>query len=137
MVEEEENNNFKSKDFVENGCSQRTFIGLLISDVKQTTTTQEYHVEFYSTEDLELEEVIVIIDEHHESIVYGIVDEIFMFEDVPTYIQKWMEYNSDFEAEVVIQRPILAFAIEIMVPSNIFKRAWIKTALHAGQIWEV
>ena len=102
--------------------------------MEQPTTSQESHVEFYSTEDLELGEVAGIIDEHHESNVYGIVDEIFMFEDVPNYIRKWMEYHCDFEAEALIQRPILAFAIEIMVPSKIFIKSWIKTALHAGQI---
>jgi hypothetical protein len=86
------------------------FIGCVISDVGGPTTTQSYRIGFDRSLLLELGEVVGVLDEPHDSVVFGIVEEIYMFEDVPDYTQKMMESNWRFDVGTLVKRSLLAYA---------------------------
>ncbi|MFX0102309.1 MAG: ATP-binding protein [Candidatus Hodarchaeota archaeon] len=99
------------KDCFKNNWIKKKFVGLVISDMNNHTTSQEFRIGFDMTTDIELGEVIGVVDATRKSIIYGIVNEICMFEDVPDYVQKMMECNWDFnQGERPIRRNVLAFA---------------------------
>jgi hypothetical protein len=95
---------------ISNNWIKDEFIGRVISDTKGPTMTQKFRIGFDRKNDLELGEVVGAIDEIHESIVYGIVEEIYMFEDVPDYTQKMMECNWSFTVDTPVKRSLLSYA---------------------------
>nr|MDO8110167.1 ATP-binding protein [Candidatus Sigynarchaeota archaeon] len=103
-------NTFNKEECIKQKYIQDVFVGIVISDIKGPTTSQEFRIGFNRSVDLELGEVIAIIDEPRESVVYGIVEEIYNFEDVKDYVQKMMENNWDFTKNSLIKRTVLAFA---------------------------
>nr|MDO8118415.1 hypothetical protein [Candidatus Sigynarchaeota archaeon] len=103
-------NKFSLAYCVANKFLEDKFLGRVISDVKSPTTSQLFNVGFDTNARMELGEVVAIFDERYESVIYGIVEEIFMFEDVPDYPQKMMECNWDFTNDKPIKRSLLGYA---------------------------
>nr|MDO8088342.1 ATP-binding protein [Candidatus Sigynarchaeum springense] len=106
----EEKSAFSLEDCQEKEYITEEFVGIVISDTRGPTKSQQFRVGFDRTLDLELGEVIAIIDEPRESVVYGIVEEIYNFEDVSDYVQKMMENNWDLAKASPIKRSVLAYA---------------------------
>jgi DNA helicase HerA-like ATPase len=104
----------ESEFSIEDCCKKKyitnEFIGIVISDIKTPTKSKEFRIGYDKDLDLELGEVVGIVDEPRESIVYGIVEEVYNFEDVPDYVQKMMENNWDLTKSSLIKRSMLAFA---------------------------